>query len=87
MARSNSRQNLYQKNKIRRMKNLNQLNWRYLVLTIALLVLPFAAQVIFAQPPPPPPPPPPPAGVPLDGGLTLLLAGLGAYGLKKILGK
>lgn len=38
----------------------------------------------MAQPAPPPPPPPPPAGIPIDGGLALLLAGLGAYGAKKI---
>ena len=69
------------------MKTFKKTNWTYVALTVALLVLPFAAQVIFAQPPPPPPPPPPPAVVPLDGGLTLLLAGLGAYGVKKIFGK
>ena len=36
----------------------------------------------MGQPPPPPPPPPPPAAVPLDGGLSLLIAGLLAYGGK-----
>ena len=51
-----------------------------------LLITPLAITIVSAQPPPPPPPPPPPAGVPLDGGITLLLGGLAAYGAKKIWG-
>lgn len=68
------------------MKNNKRTNWIYLALTIALLVVPFAAQVLMAQPPPPPPPPPPPAVVPL-GGLGLLIAGLAAYGAKRYFNK
>lgn len=58
---------------------------KLLVLTI-LLIAPFAMNVAFAQPGPPPPPVPPP-GVPIDGGIVLLLSGLAAYGAKKIYGK
>ncbi|MCB0510436.1 MAG: hypothetical protein KDC82_06700 [Bacteroidetes bacterium] len=53
-----------------------------IVLTALLLLSPFAVQIVFAQPGPPPPPPPPP-GVPIDGGILLLLGGLGAYAAKK----
>jgi len=59
--------------------------YRVLLLTI-LLIAPLAVSMVFAQPGPPPPPPPPPPGVPLDGGITLLLGGLAAYGAKKIWG-
>ncbi|MFN8310447.1 MAG: hypothetical protein U0T73_10835 [Chitinophagales bacterium] len=38
-----------------------------------------SAQII----PPPPPPPPPPPGVPLDGGVLLMLAGSLGYGAWK----
>ncbi len=53
------------------------------ILLTLLFLGPIAITVIFAQPPPPPPPPPPPAGVPIDGGVAILLAGLGLYGAKK----
>lgn len=69
------------------MKSMRSQQVKIIIVLICLIALPFAAHVAMAQPPPPPPPPPPPAGVPLDGGLTLLLAGLGAYGLKKFFGK
>ena len=62
------------------MKNIH---WKYIAFTLALIVLPFAATVLMAQPPPPPPPAPAPSAIPLDGGISLLLAGLGAYGIKK----
>jgi hypothetical protein len=32
----------------------------------------------------PPPPPPPPSPVPIDGGLSLVIAGCVGYGMKKI---
>ena len=51
---------------------------------ILLSAVVLAPLLIFAQPPPPPPPPPAPAGVPLDGGILLLLSGLAAYGFKKL---
>lgn len=58
-----------------------------IAISIILLVLPFLTDGLMAQPAPPPPPPPPPAGIPIDGGLALLLAGLGAYGVRKIWNK
>lgn len=39
------------------------------------IVLATLVSITSAQPPPPPPPPPP-AGVPLDGGILALLAGI-----------
>jgi hypothetical protein len=50
------------------------------------MLAPFAMTVLFAQPGPPPPPVPPP-GVPIDGGILLLLSGLAAYGTKKFFNK
>ena len=41
----------------------------------ATVVLATLVSIASAQPPPPPPPPPP-AGVPLDGGILALLAGV-----------
>lgn len=67
------------------MKN-NTKNIKLIVLTLALIILPFAVQVAVAQGAPAGPPPPVP-GVPIDGGITLLLAGLGAYGAKKLFKK
>jgi len=52
------------------MKNTNKI-----ILNLTLLFMSFAA---FAQAPPPPP------ATPIDGGLSLLLAGGAAYGLKKL---
>ena len=51
-----------------------------------VLISPIILNVAFAQVAPPPPPPPP-AGVPIEGGLFLLLSGLAAYGAKKVYGK
>lgn len=69
------------------MKAFKGINWlRFLVLAIAI-VSPMVVSVVFAQPGPPPPPPPPPSGVPIDGGIALLLGGLTAYGAKKYLNK
>lgn len=56
------------------------------MITLALMILPFAIQVAQAQGAPAGPPPSPP-GVPIDGGIALLLAGLGAYGAKKLFKK
>jgi len=56
------------------------------MITLALMILPFAIQVVQAQTAPAGPPPAPP-GVPIDGGIALLLAGLGAYGAKKLFKK
>jgi len=51
-----------------------------LLLTAALItVLSFSALTVFSQPPPPPP-----AGAPIDGGSLLLVAGIAAYGYKRI---
>jgi hypothetical protein len=58
---------------------------KFVILTV-LLVAPFTLSYVFAQPTPPPPPPPP-VGVPIDGGIAILLGGLAAYGAKKYLGK
>ena len=41
----------------------------------ATVVLATLVSIVSAQPPPPPPPPPP-TGVPLDGGILALLAGI-----------
>ena len=67
------------------MKNTNK-NIIIIAVIFALVFMPFAAQVLMAQTPPAGPPPAPP-GVPIDGGITLLLAGLGAYGAKKLFKK
>ena len=53
-------------------------------IAILLVIFPFIFDGLLAQPLPPPPPPSPPDGIPIDGGLAILLAGLGAYGAKKI---
>jgi hypothetical protein len=67
------------KKQMRPIRNINLI--KILALTV-LLVAPFAVSMLFAQVAPPPPPPPP-AGVPIDGGIALLLSGLAAYGAKK----
>ena len=62
------------------------------IATMTLALQPNAAQAQGNPPPPPsnggnsggPPPPPPPMGVPLDGGITALLAAGAALGAKKI---
>lgn len=61
-------------------------NKKILVVAIlaAMIFMPYA--VIMAQGGPAGPPPTPP-GVPIDGGIALLLAGLGAYGAKKLFKK
>jgi hypothetical protein len=51
------------------------------LLTIAGMVL--TAASALAGPPPPPPPTP----IPIDGGLSLLVAGCVGYGAKKIYDK
>jgi hypothetical protein len=43
-----------------------------------------AALKVSAQSTTPPPPPPPPTPVPIDGGLSLVIAGCVGYGMKKI---
>ncbi|HRG87402.1 MAG TPA: hypothetical protein PLW44_00165 [Chitinophagales bacterium] len=49
------------------------------------LVLMVVAVGVFAQgPPPPPPPPAPPPGVPIDGGIFLLLGAGLVYGARKL---
>ena len=68
------------------MKN-NSKNIKAIIFTIALVVLPFAVQVVSAQVGPPPIPVTPPTGVPIDGGIALLLAGLGGYAYKKFKGE
>lgn len=68
------------------MRSTQNNNWiKFFALTV-LLIAPFAVSFVFAQPAPPPPPPPP-VGVPIDGGIALLLGGLAAYGAKKYLKK
>lgn len=58
---------------------------KFLILTV-LLIAPFTLSYVFAQPAPPPPPPPP-LGIPIDGGIAILLSGLAAYGAKKYFNK
>ena len=66
------------------MKN-NSKYIKFTFLLMFLMIIPMSINFTFGQTLPPPPPPQP--GVPIDGGLTLLLAGLGAYGAKKIFTK
>ncbi len=56
------------------------------VLTGLVLVLSIAlqAQILHAPPPPPGLCDPPDDSVPLDGGLSVLLLGAAAFGLKKL---
>tara|TARA_Y100000385_G_scaffold236486_1_gene250609 strand:- start:317 stop:523 length:207 start_codon:yes stop_codon:yes gene_type:complete len=58
---------------------------KFVVFTL-LFVAPFTLSYVFAQPAPPPPPPPP-VGIPIDGGIAILLSGLAAYGAKKYFNK
>lgn len=56
-----------------------------LILTITLLL--FGSKIIFSAPPPPPSGSPgcwPPPCVPIDGGVTFLIAAGAAYGAKKL---
>ncbi|MFO0358115.1 MAG: PID-CTERM protein-sorting domain-containing protein [Sphingobacteriaceae bacterium] len=62
------------------------MNLRLLLVTVFFIGL---VAVSFAGPPPPPPPnsgPPcwPPPCIPIDGGITLLMAAGAAFGAKKI---
>ena len=57
------------------------MNKKIITLTIIAVI---AVSFSYAQVPPPGSGGLPPDGIPLDGGLALLLAGLGAYGAKKI---
>lgn len=72
--------------KLKQMRPSKNINWIKLFALTVLLVAPFAVSIVFAQPAPPPPPPPP-VGIPIDGGIALLLGGLAAYGTKKYLKK
>jgi hypothetical protein len=53
-----------------------------IILFIAIVASVFAFQVSAQSILPPPPPPPTP--VPIDGGLSLVIAGCVGYGMKKI---
>ena len=65
------------------MKFKQQINMKNLITLAVLLVLVCAAYTGFAQSIPPPPPPPPVA-IPIDGGLSLVIAGCIGYGAKKL---
>ncbi len=57
-------------------------------LTLTLTLLLFGSQLIFSAPPPPPSGSPgcwPPPCVPIDGGVTFLIAAGAAYGAKKLI--
>lgn len=57
------------------------------LLTLAFFVaLVCVVPSVFAQSAPPPPPPPP-TPVPIDGGLSLVIAGCVGYGAKKMYDK
>ena len=59
---------------------------RFLQKTVLAVIMMVAVLFVYSQggPPPPPPPPAPPTGVPIDGGVFLLLeAGL-VYGARKL---
>lgn len=56
---------------------------------LPLVIFVFLSTIAIAGPPPPPPPnsgPPcwPPPCIPIDGGITLLMAAGAAFGAKKI---
>ncbi len=55
-----------------------------ITLTAVFLGLAFAAFSQGGPPPPPPPPPPPGSGVPIDGGIFMLLSAGLVYGAKKL---
>lgn len=56
-----------------------------LLKSVWALVLMVVAVGVFAQgPPPPPPPPAPPPGVPIDGGIFLLMGAGLVYGARKL---
>ncbi len=56
-----------------------------LLKSVFALVLMVVAVGVFAQgPPPPPPPPAPPPGVPIDGGIFLLMGAGLVYGARKL---
>ena len=61
------------------MKNSNK-KYLYTIVIVALVLI---TNVTFGQVVPPPTPPPPPPGVPF-GAVELLVAGLAAYGAKKL---
>jgi hypothetical protein len=55
------------------------------ILTLSLVI--FGSQVLLSAPPPPPSGSPgcwPPPCVPIDGGITFLIAAGAAYGAKKL---
>ncbi|GIV26277.1 MAG: hypothetical protein KatS3mg027_0091 [Bacteroidia bacterium] len=59
---------------------------RYKNLVFVILFVAVASVVFGAAPPPPPPPPPgcwPPPCIPIDGGVSLLIAAGALYGVKK----
>jgi hypothetical protein len=63
------------------------LKMKKLKLTLTLFLLVFASQVLLSAPPPPPAGGPgcwPPPCVPIDGGITFLIAAGAAYGAKKL---
>ena len=59
----------------------------FIAFVILVLLVADNYKLLAGAPPPPPPPPcfPPPCGVPLDGGISLLIAAGAAYGGKKVL--
>lgn len=54
------------------------MNMKTIYLSIGAVMLIFLPQLVFGQAPPAPP------ATPIDGGLSLLLVGAAAYGIKKI---
>lgn len=64
---------------------LNKYQMMKKLLTIAVLLAAVVVpSILLAQGPPPPPPP---QSVPVDGGLSLLVAAGAALGMKKMFGK
>lgn len=55
-----------------------------IVATMAIVIITLQT---YAQIVPPPVPPPPPPGLPIDGGVILLLIGGIIYGVRKIISK
>ncbi len=70
----------FYKNKLKQVKYITKITFTIVLISLGL----FISEEIFAQGPPPPPPPPPNTALPIDGGISLLIAAGVGYGAKKI---
>ena len=62
-------------------------NWLISIIAGLFILLSGIVNDVLCQPPPPPPPcAVPPCNIPLDGGITFLIAAGAVYGGKKLIG-